>query len=67
MKYYSMSPCTIFDDVSQVVTGGGERGKGVSLVRWEVATQPLDLGGLGIGNLRACKEALLAKWLWWFP
>lgn len=31
------------------------------LVSWEVVSRPLDLGGLGIGNVRLCNDILLTK------
>lgn len=35
-------------------------GKGVHLIKWKVVLNPVDFGGLGIGNLRARNKALLA-------
>lgn len=43
-----------------------DEGGRVHLVKWDVVVKPMELGGLRIGSLRLCKEALLAKGLWWF-
>lgn len=31
-----------------------------------ILIEPIDFGGLDIGNLRLLNEPLLAKWLWHF-
>lgn len=45
---------------------GIDEGAGTHLVNWEFVPKPLDLGGLGIGNLRLHNETWLAIWLWRF-
>lgn len=40
--------------------GGVEEGSS-HLVRWEVVSRPLDLGRLGVGNIRGRNQALVAK------
>lgn len=42
---------------------GVEEDGGSHLVRWEVVSKLMEVGGLGIGNLRLCNEPLLANWL----
>ena len=41
-------------------------GKKFHLVIWSQICQPLNLGGLGIRNLRIFNRPLLEKWLWRF-
>lgn len=40
--------------------------KGVSWVKWESALSNKEVGGLGIGSLKAKKLSLVGKWWWRF-
>lgn len=41
---------------------GGANKKPCCMVRWDVVCHPMDLGGLGVRNLKMWNEALMAKW-----
>lgn len=43
---------------------GIDKKGGAHLIRWDLATLPHAMGGLGIGRLRDTNMALLSKWLW---
>nr|GFA25209.1 putative RNA-directed DNA polymerase, eukaryota, reverse transcriptase zinc-binding domain protein [Tanacetum cinerariifolium] len=38
----------------------------ISWIAWDKVIEPCDRGGLGIGSLRTCNQAMLPKW-WWRP
>lgn len=44
----------------------GGRENMIHLVKWEVASRPKSLGGLGVGHLKDRNVVLLSKWLWRF-
>lgn len=37
------------------------------LLKWRIVYRPAEKGALGLGNLIIRNDALLTKWLWWFP
>lgn len=41
-----------------------EEGGASRFIEWEVVFRSINLGSLGIGNLRIHNKTLLAKWLW---
>ncbi|WVZ66365.1 hypothetical protein U9M48_015596 [Paspalum notatum var. saurae] len=45
-------------------TGSDRSVRGKSLVAWPVLTRPLELGGLGIPDLKLLSTALQTRWLW---
>ncbi|GJW68642.1 putative RNA-directed DNA polymerase, eukaryota, reverse transcriptase zinc-binding domain protein [Tanacetum coccineum] len=44
--------------------GGSANEKKISWIAWDKVTSPRNMGGLGIGSLKASNQSLLAKW-WW--
>lgn len=44
--------------------GGNEESRKMATVRWEDLEVPVNLGGLGFGNIQIKNLRLLAKW-WW--
>ncbi|GJZ21244.1 putative RNA-directed DNA polymerase, eukaryota, reverse transcriptase zinc-binding domain protein [Tanacetum coccineum] len=46
--------------------GGCGDEKKIAWIAWEKVISPLDQGGLGIGSLKICNQALLSKWWWRF-
>ncbi|GKA98386.1 cytochrome P450 [Tanacetum coccineum] len=44
--------------------GGSANEKKISWIAWDKVTSPRNMGGLGIGRLKASNQSLLAKW-WW--
>lgn len=46
-----------------ILRDGVNEGKGSHLVKWEVVARLLNLGELGIDNIRARNKVILAKWL----
>ena len=46
--------------------GGSVDGNKMSWIAWDKVLSPRDRGGLGIGSLTSCNQAMLAKWWWRF-
>ncbi|GJS34885.1 putative RNA-directed DNA polymerase [Tanacetum coccineum] len=46
--------------------GGCSEDNKISRIAWDKVIEPCDRGGLGIGSLRTCNQAMLAKWWWRF-
>ncbi|GKB69283.1 putative RNA-directed DNA polymerase, eukaryota, reverse transcriptase zinc-binding domain protein [Tanacetum coccineum] len=46
--------------------GGCSEDNKISWIAWDKVIEPCDRGGLGIGSLRTCNQAMLAKWWWRF-
>ncbi|GKD52922.1 putative RNA-directed DNA polymerase, partial [Tanacetum coccineum] len=44
--------------------GGSMDDNKIPWIAWEKVLSPRDHGGLGIGGLRTCNQAMLAKWRW---
>nr|GEU49648.1 cysteine-rich receptor-like protein kinase [Tanacetum cinerariifolium] len=44
--------------------GGCSEDNKVSWITWDKVIEPCDRGGLSIGSLRTCNQAMLEKW-WW--
>lgn len=46
--------------------GGSLKDRKIAWVAWKKVLSPLKFGGLGIGSLKSCNQAWLAKWWWRF-
>ncbi|GJX30645.1 RNA-directed DNA polymerase, eukaryota, reverse transcriptase zinc-binding domain protein [Tanacetum coccineum] len=46
--------------------GGSLEDKKIPWIAWDNVISPYDRGGLGIGSLRTCNQAMLVKWWWRF-
>ncbi|GJS41117.1 RNA-directed DNA polymerase, eukaryota, reverse transcriptase zinc-binding domain protein [Tanacetum coccineum] len=46
--------------------GGSMDDNEIPWIAWEKVLSPRDHGGLGIGGLRTCNQAMLTKWRWRF-
>ncbi|PWA73278.1 reverse transcriptase domain, Reverse transcriptase zinc-binding domain protein [Artemisia annua] len=44
--------------------GGNIEENKIAWIAWDKIMSPLDQGGLGVGSLRKCNQAMLCKW-WW--
>nr|KAJ0216241.1 hypothetical protein LSAT_V11C300125010 [Lactuca sativa] len=44
--------------------GGAEEQKKINWVSWKSVTAPKEIGGLGLGSLKALNLSLITKWIW---
>ncbi|GJZ55630.1 hypothetical protein Tco_0610823 [Tanacetum coccineum] len=69
-SWKSKSPIKVFNKLESIHSrffwGIKDGVKGISWVKWNKVCANIDVGGLGIGSIRAKKFGLLGKWKWRF-
>ena len=62
------APIAVYNKISSIqrkfLWAWGKQSKSISLVSWDNVCKPLELGGLGVKDMKNFNVALLAKWKW---